>query len=74
MKKNFLTYEPSGVYEVPVTVAKERVADVVNDAKNLKSFTRIEVRGRSDKFAGDYTVTAMLKDRRDVAWFKLKWI
>ena len=74
MKKNFLTYEPSGVYEIPVKVDTSRVFDVVNDAKSLDSFTRVEVVGRSGKLEGDYTVTVMLKDIRDVAWFKLKWI
>ena len=74
MKKDFLTYEPTGVYEIPATVAKERVVDVVNDANSLKSFVRVEVRGRSDKFKGDYTVTVMLKNIQDVTWFKLKWL
>ena len=40
----------------------------------LIDFTRVEVVGRSGKLEGDYTVTVMLKDIRDVAWFKLKWI
>ena len=74
MKKHFLTYKTTDVYEVPVTVAKERVVDVVNDANSLKSFVRVEVRGRSDNYKGDYTVTVMLKNIRDVTWFKLKWL
>ena len=48
--------------------------DVVNDANSLKSFVRVEVRGRSDNYKGDYTVTVMLKNIQDVTWFKLKWL
>ena len=70
MKKDFLMYEPSGVYEVPVTAAREQVNEITQDVKRLNSFVRINVVGRKDT----YTVTVMLKDIRDVTWFKLKWI
>ena len=69
MKKDFLTYS-TGVYEIPVHVTKSQVDSVVEDLKQLDSFVRVEIQGLHDK----YTVTAMLKDIRDVAWFKLKWI
>ena len=71
MKQDFLTYEPSGVYEVLVTVPKYQVGEVIENLKQLDSFVRVEVLGLG-KY--DYKVTAILKDPRDVTWFKLKWV
>ena len=49
----------------------EKETERVNEnLKQLDSFVRVEVLGLG-KY--DYRVTAMLKDPRDVTWFKLKW-
>ena len=71
MKRDFLTYQPSGVYEIPVYVPKYQVGEVIENLKQLDSFVRVEVLGLG-KY--DYKVTAILKDPRDVTWFKLKWV
>ena len=55
--------------EVAKIITKYQVGEVIENLKQLDSFVRVEVVGRKD----EYTVTAMIKDTRDVAWFKLKW-
>jgi hypothetical protein len=78
MKKDFLTYRPDNVHELVFELpGDDDIKDMCDDAKNLESFIRFEVKEMGPLYRVDhgirFRITVMLRQEPDATWYRLKW-
>ena len=77
MKKDFATYNPDRVHELVIDVpGDDDVKSMFEDAKNLVSFVRFEVKEMGPKSQAEgirFRISITFSNESALTWYQLKW-